>query len=142
LIAYYSLILTEELRKVLSEIQTFLGSVTISMRKCIDNGLETNIDNMDYLGQSLIVLADRFRNQLKELKHTVLTLTLMEAGVSIRGRVSKMKRRGVLSEDIMFFDEVYSFIKLIEDSIASGEYYKELVKIYRGKLNEDLRTRI
>jgi len=142
LIAYYSLILTEELRKVLSEIQTSLCSVTVSMRRCIDNGLETNIDNMDHLGQSLIVLADRFRNQLKELKHTVLTITLIEAGVSIRGRVSKMKRRGVLSEDIVFFDEVYSFIKLIEDSIASGEYYKELVKIYRGKLSEDLHTRI
>jgi len=127
---------------VLSEIQTSLCSVTVSMRRCIDNGLETNIDNMDHLGQSLIVLADRFRNQLKELKHTVLTITLIEAGVSIRGRVSKMKRRGVLSEDIVFFDEVYSFIKLIEDSIASGEYYKELVKIYRGKLSEDLHTRI
>ncbi len=127
---------------MLSEIQTSLCSVTVSMRRCIDNGLETNIDNMDHLGQSLIVLADRFRNQLKELKHTVLTITLIEAGVSIRGRVSKMKRRGVLSEDIVFFDEVYSFIKLIEDSIASGEYYKELVKIYRGKLSEDLHTRI
>lgn len=112
------------------------------MRKCIDNGLEANIDNIDYLGQSLILLADRFRNRLKELKHTVLTLTLMEAGISIRGRVSKMKKRGVLSEDILFFDEVYSFIKLIEDSIASGEYYRELVKIYQGKLNEDLHTRI
>lgn len=112
------------------------------MRKYIDNGLETNIDNIDYLGQSLILLADRFRNQLKELKHTVLTLTLMEAGVSIRRRASKIKRRGVLSEDILFFDEVYSFIKLIEDSIASGEYYKELVKIYQTKLNEDLRIRI
>jgi hypothetical protein len=97
---------------------------------------------MDHLGQSLILLADRFRNQLKELKHTVLTITLMEAGVNIRGRVSKMKRRGISSDDIAFFDEVYSFIKLIENSIASGEYYEELVKIYRGKLNEDLHTRI
>lgn len=134
--------MTEELRKVLSEIQTSLCSLTVLMRRCIDSGLETNIDNMDHLGQSLILLADRFRNQLKELKHTVLTITLMEAGVNIRGRVSKMKRRGISSDDIAFFDEVYSFIKLIENSIASGEYYEELVKIYRGKLNEDLHTRI
>ncbi|MEM1547411.1 MAG: hypothetical protein QXN75_00075 [Thermoproteota archaeon] len=134
--------MTEELRKVLSEIQNSLCSLTFSMRKYIDCGLEMNIDDMDDLGQSLILLADRFRNQLKELKHTVLTLTLMEAGVGIRRRVRKMRRRGISAEDIVFFDEIYSLVKLIEDSMASGEYYEELVKIYRGKLNGDLHTRI
>ncbi|MBO3799783.1 MAG: hypothetical protein FGF52_01840 [Candidatus Brockarchaeota archaeon] len=87
------------------------------------------------------MFADRFRNQLKELKHTVLTLTLMEAGLGIRG-VRKMRRRGVSAEDIVFFDEIYSLVKLIEDSMASGEYYEELIKIYWGKLNGDLHTHI
>jgi len=135
-------VLTEELRRVLSDIQASLYSLTFSMRNCIDNGLENNIDNMDDLGQSLILLADRFKNRLKELNHTILTLTIMEAGVSIRTRVEKMKRRGVYKEDVLFFEEVYSIVKLIEDSIASGEYYEELLRIYRGKSNEDLRTRI
>ncbi|MEM3713116.1 MAG: hypothetical protein QXR97_06235 [Thermoproteota archaeon] len=134
--------MTEELRRVLSEIQDSLCLLTFSMKKHIDRGLEINIDDMDDLGQSLILLADRFRTPLKELKHTVLSLTLMEAGVSIRGRVRKMRKRGVLKDDIVFFEEVYSLVKLIEDSIASGEYYEELVKIYRSKLNEDLHTRI
>ncbi|MBO3769985.1 MAG: hypothetical protein QXS51_03520 [Thermoproteota archaeon] len=132
--------MTEELKRVLSEIQSSLCPLTFSMRKYIDNGLEVNIDDIDTLGQSFISLANRFRNQLKELKHTVLSLTLMEAGVSIRGRVRRMRRRGVSADDIVFFEEVYSLVKLIEDSIASGEYYEELLKIYRGKLNEDLHT--
>ncbi|MEM1557028.1 MAG: hypothetical protein QXT26_02375 [Thermoproteota archaeon] len=134
--------MSEELKRVLSEIQNSLCSLTFSMRKYIDNGLEGNIDGIDDLGQSFISLADRFRSQLKELKHTVLSLTLMEAGVSIRGRVKKMRRKGVSTDDIVFFEEVYSLVKLIEDSIASGEYYEELVKIYRNKLTEDLHTRI
>ncbi|MDW8034420.1 MAG: hypothetical protein RMI79_05795 [Nitrososphaerota archaeon] len=134
--------MTEELRKVLSEIQNSLCSLTFSMRKCIDSGLEVNMEDIDSLGQNLMFLADRFRNQLKELKHTVLSLTLMEAGVSIRGRVRKMRRRGVSTDDIVFFEEVYSLVKLIEDSIASGEYYEELVKIYQSKLSEDPRTHI
>ena len=100
------------------------------------------MDDMDNLGKDLILLAERFRNRLKELNHTVLTLTLMEAGVCIRSRVRKLKKRGILDEDVVFFNDVYSLIKLIEDSIASGEYYEELVKIYNKKLNEGLRTHI
>lgn len=65
----------------------------------------------------------------------------MEAGLGIRG-VRKMRRRGVSAEDIVFFDEIYSLVKLIEDSMASGEYYEELIKIYWGKLNGDLHTHI
>lgn len=111
------------------------------MKKCIDDGLKMNLEDMDGLGHRLILLAECFKAPLKELKHTVLMLTLMDAGLSIRNRVEELKTRGIMMEDTIFFIEIYSFVKLIEDSIASGEYYKELDKIYWRKLNEDLRTR-
>jgi flagellar biosynthesis regulator FlbT len=132
--------LTEGLKKVLTDIRGSLASITFSMKKCIDDGLEMNLEDMDGLGHRLVLLAECFKAPLKELKHTVLMLTLMDAGLSIRYRVKELKKRGIMMEDTIFFVEVYSFVKLIEDSIASGEYYEELSKIYWRKLNEDPRT--
>ncbi|MEM2940457.1 MAG: hypothetical protein QW304_02775 [Thermoproteota archaeon] len=132
--------MTEGLKRILTDIQDSLSSITFSMKKCIDDGLEMDLEDMDGLGHRLILLAECFKAPLKELKHTVLMITLMDAGLSIRNRVKELKTRGIMTEDTVFFVEIYSFIKLIEESIASGEYYEELDKIYWRKLNEDLRT--
>jgi hypothetical protein len=133
--------LTEGLRRVLSEIHGSLSPITVSMKKCIDEGLNMNLDDMDSLGDRLIFLAECFRDPLKELKHTILVFTLMDAGLSVRHRVKELKTRSILADDTVFFTEIYLTVKLIEDAIASGEYYEELVKIYQKRLNEDLRTR-
>jgi hypothetical protein len=55
--------------------------------------------------------------------------------------VRELKNRALLADDTVFFTEVYLVMKLIEDTIASGEYYEELVKIHEKRLSEDLRTR-
>jgi len=129
------------LRRVLSEIQGSLTPINVSMKKCIDDGLNMNLDDMNSLGNRLILLAECFRDPLKELKHTVLVFTLMDAGLSVLHRVRELKNRALLAEDTVFFTEVYLVMKLIEDTIASGEYYEELVKIREKRLSEDLRTR-
>ncbi len=100
-----------------------------------------NLEDMESLGNRLILLAEYFRDPLKELKHTILVFTLRDAGLSVRERVKELKTREALMDDTVFFTEIYLLMKLIEDSIASGEYYEELVKIYRKRLNEDLHTR-
>ncbi|MGB9718468.1 MAG: hypothetical protein ACPL4E_08530 [Thermoproteota archaeon] len=133
--------MTEGLRRVLSEIQGSLTPINVSMKKCIDDGLNMNLDDMNSLGNRLILLAECFRDPLKELKHTVLVFTLMDAGLSVLHRVGELKNRALLADDTVFFTEVYLVMKLIEDAIASGEYYEELVKIHEKKLSEDLRTR-
>lgn len=129
------------MRRVLSEIQGSLTPINVSMKKCIDDGLNMNLDDMNSLGNRLILLAECFRDPLKELKHTVLVFTLMDAGLSVLHRVGELKNRALLADDTVFFTEVYLVMKLIEDAIASGEYYEELVKIHEKKLSEDLRTR-
>ncbi|MBO3842349.1 MAG: hypothetical protein FGF48_08040 [Candidatus Brockarchaeota archaeon] len=133
--------MTEGLRRVLSEIQGSLSPINVSMKKCIDDGLNMNLDDMNSLGNRLIFLAECFRDQLKELKHTVLIFTLMDAGLSVVHRVRELKNRALLADDTVFFTEVYLVTKLIEDTIASGEYFEELAKIYQKRLSEDLRTR-
>jgi len=133
--------LTEGLRRVLSEIQGSLTPINVSMKKCIDDGLNMNLDDMNSLGNRLILLAECFRDPLKELKHTILVSTLMDAGLSVLHRVRELKNRALLADDAVFFTEVYLVMKLIEDTIASGEYYEELVKIHEKRLSEDLRTR-
>ncbi len=115
--------------------------INVSMKKCIDDGLNMNLDDMNSLGNRLILLAECFRDPLKELKHTVLVFTLMDAGLSVLHRVGELKNRALLADDTVFFTEVYLVMKLIEDTIASEEYYEELVKIHEKKLSEDLRTR-
>ncbi|MEM2088951.1 MAG: hypothetical protein QXF52_09850 [Thermoproteota archaeon] len=132
--------MTEGLKQVLTDIQDSLSSITFSMKKCIDDGLGMNLEDMDGLGHRLILLAECVKAPLKEFRHTILMITLMDAGLSIRNRVKELKTRGIMTEDTVFFVEIYSFMKLLEDSIASGEYYEELDKIYWRKLNEDLRT--
>ena len=129
------------MRRVLSEIQGFLTPINVSMKKCIDDGLNMNLDDMNSLGNRLILLAEYFRDPLKELKHTVLVFTLMDAGLSVLHRVRELKNRVLLADDTVFFTEVYLAMKLIEDTIASGEYYEELVKIHERRLSEDLHTR-
>lgn len=100
-----------------------------------------NLEDMDSLGNRLILLAECFRVPLKKSKHTILVFTLMDAGLSVRERIKESRARGILvDDDTVFFTEIYLLMKLIEDTIASGEYYDELVKIHRKKLNEDLRT--
>lgn len=118
-----------------------MSPITVLMKKCIDDGLAMNLDDMDSLGDRLILLAECFRDPLKELKHTILVFTLMDAGLSVRHRVKELKARALLADDTVFFTEIYLAMKLIEDTIASGEYYEELVKIYQKRLNEGRRTR-
>lgn len=100
-----------------------------------------NLDDMDSLGDRLILLAEYFRDPLKELKHTILVFTIMDAGLSVRHRVKELKTRTLLADDTVFFTEIYLVMKLIEDTIASGEYFEELAKIYQKRLSEDLHTR-
>ncbi|MEM3647668.1 MAG: hypothetical protein QW506_00720 [Thermoproteota archaeon] len=133
--------MTEGLRRVLSEIQGSLSTINVSMKKCIDEGLNMNLDDMDSLGDRLILLAEYFRDPLKELKHTILVFTIMDAGLSVRHRVKELKTRTLLADDTVFFTEIYLVMKLIEDTIASGEYFEELAKIHEKRLSEDLHTR-
>lgn len=133
--------MTESLRKILSEIQVSLSPINVSMKKCIDDGLSMNLDEMDNLGDRLILLAECFIDPLRELKHTVLVSTIIDAGLSVRHRVKQLKSRALLEDDTVFFTEIYLVMKLIEDTIASGEYFEELAKISRKRLSEDLHTR-
>ena len=75
--------MTESLRKILSEIQASLSLINVSMKKCIDDGLDMNLDEMDSLGDRLILLAECFMDPLKELRHTVLVFTIIDAGLSV-----------------------------------------------------------
>lgn len=133
--------LTQELKEVLLEIRCSLSPITLLMKECIDDGLNMDLDDMDDLGSRLILLAEHFTGPLKELRHTILIFTLMDAGLSVKRRVKELKTRNILMDDTVFFAEIYSVVKFIEDTISSGEYYDELVKIYRKRLSEDLHTR-
>ncbi|MEM3025957.1 MAG: hypothetical protein QXP19_00385, partial [Thermoproteota archaeon] len=99
--------MTEGLRRVLSEIQGSLSTINVSMKKCIDEGLNMNLDDMDSLGDRLILLAEYFRDPLKEFKHTILVFTIMDAGLSVRHKVKELKTRTLLADDTVFFTEVY-----------------------------------
>lgn len=130
--------LTEELREVLIAMYSLLSPITSSLKRYIDSGLNMDIEGLDNLGHELVLLSERFSTPLSEFSHSILTITLMNAGLSISRRVEELRIRRMDGSDIAFLNDIYSLIRLIENTIESGEYYRELVKIYQ-KISEDRR---
>lgn len=100
-----------------------------------------DIEDLDDLGHELVLLSERFNTPLTEFSHSILTVTLMNAGLSIGRMVEELRIRGINEGDLAFLSDIYSFVSLIANTIESGEYYQELVKIYQKKLSEGRRTR-
>ncbi|MGQ9690621.1 MAG: hypothetical protein ACUVQY_05070 [Thermoproteota archaeon] len=133
--------MTEELRGILTDIYSLLSPIALSLKRCIDSGLNMDIKDLDVLGHELVVISERFSAPLTEFSHSILTITLMNAGLSISRRVEELRIRGMNEDDLAFLNDVYSLVKLIANTIESGEYYQELVRIYQKKLSEGHRIR-
>jgi hypothetical protein len=85
------------------------------------------------VGEDLIELANRVYDQLVEAKHKVLYHTLRDAGLGLWARVNEIKEREFTEDDRIYFGEVYDALRDLHDSIVTGEYYKELLKLHEAR---------
>ena len=113
----------EELEKVLNVFEVFLKTHDINYAR-----------ELPFL---LTRTGMVFHGEFTEYSHSVLARSLLVAGSKVRERVGIMEERGVTSEDLEYFRDIYNVFMHIYLSIKSGEYeecfHKMMEKRETGK---------
>lgn len=91
------------------------------------------VSGMTAVANRLFELYGETDEQLGCLGHRVLSATIRDAAVSLDHWARVRYEETALGDDREYLREVYQALKDINDSIGSGEYYSELMKIRSSK---------
>ncbi|OYT31243.1 MAG: hypothetical protein B6U94_03785 [Thermofilum sp. ex4484_79] len=105
----------EELDKILAKFENFI--------------VKPNIDVLSSIANDLIRLGNDYYIALRLMEHGVLSVSMLEAGLYMKNRVSTIISRGFRDDDIEYVKEIYRVFSNIAEKIRSGEYVKELNKM-------------
>ncbi len=105
------------LDEILSKFEEFLDSQDINKLKEVTN---------------LLNILGRIHYQVfYEAKHSVLPGSAFEASIMINKKIAEIETRGMTTEDIEYFREIYELFRYIAEKIRTGEYEKGLRDMHK-----------
>lgn len=116
---------------VLEHINRRLGTILSDMLLGIES---EGANKMMVIADRLFELHDETDAQLCNLGHRVLSATIRDAALSLNHWAREKGEEIVVANDREYLRDVYQALKDINDSIGSGEYYSELMKIKGSRL--------
>jgi len=110
-----------------------LDAIQIRLREILDRNagymLSWDVARLGGVGEDLVQLAWDIRPRLIQVEHRILYSLINEAGLGIKNRAAKIKRRQLEEEDKEYFRSVHEALGNICRKIETGEYYKALLDV-------------
>lgn len=116
----------ERFLPVIRMIQTRLGEILERNKLYMTSW---DLSNIDDVGGDLIDLSIAVHPALFSLEHRILSLSLREAGLGIKNRVSDIRGRGLNESDKEYFRSVHEALGNLYEKMRSGEYYQALLEM-------------
>jgi len=121
-----------DLRAMLLLVSRDLRPIVTRMKEAIRRDGGVRARDFEASGEQLLTMAKIYWAQLSEIRHSVLSLSLRDAGLSLRHRSWELKRRELDADDVIFYSEVCDALDAISGTLDSGEYLCELEKLSRA----------